>query len=185
MRLLNRIQHYFYKRTLAQQPAPKKRPPVQEKVINSVGILFDATDLEQTQQVLHYQKTLQKKGKKVNLLAYINSRAKNIEANYPFFLQSNVNWKHIPTGQAVEDFMRTSFDLLLVIATTSTLPFEYISTLTDARMRVGPDSDNRSSYDLMLDLPSQYTPNQIIQLMENYLKIVLPQQTAKKPLVTA
>ena len=186
MRLFSRIQHYFHKRFLAKQPLPPKRALLNRAAIKTVGILFDATNLEQAQQILRYRNQLEKEGKRVKLLAYINSRAKDIEANYPFFLRSDVNWKYIPNGQAVDDFMSVSFDLLLVVSSISTPSFEYISTLTDARLKVGPDSENRQAYDLMLDISAHHTPEQIIQLMENYLKVVLPkQQMTKKQLATA
>ncbi|MEM1327906.1 MAG: hypothetical protein AAGI23_18250 [Bacteroidota bacterium] len=181
MRLFSRLQHYFYQRNVAKQVRPLKRPAVSRAAIESIGILFDVTDLDEAQQVLSYKKQLEREGKRVRLLAYINSRSKEVEANYPFFLRSDINrWDSIPKGQAVEDFMTTSFDLLMVITATSTLPFEYISLLTDARLKVGANGRNADIYDLMLDIPEDKSLKYIIQTIEDYLKVVLPKKTMKK-----
>lgn len=185
MRLVSRIRHYFNKKALNKQVRPLKRAVLNKEEVKWIGILFDATDPAETQEVLQYKKQLQKQGKKVRLLAYINSRSKEIEASFPFFLRSDLSWKSIPQHTAVEHFLTTSLDLLMVLTPTSNLAFEYISSLSDARLKMGPYSKDVNSYDFMLEISKQTSPMQMAATMETYLQLMQSEKIKHNQLATA
>ncbi|MEL6718627.1 MAG: hypothetical protein AAFO82_11085 [Bacteroidota bacterium] len=177
--LLDTLKRSLNKRVLQKQPKPIKRQPTNLESAQWIGILFDATTQKNREEILTYKKKLEKSGKKVQLLAYINSRSKELDYNFPFFIRREVDWRGVPQSKAIEDFATRSFDLLLVIHPKTSIVFEYIVTLTDARLKVGPYTEDTKSYDFMVQTDDS-TISEFINQIEKYVDFVKPYPKAKR-----
>jgi len=177
--LLDTLKRSLNKRALQKQPKPIKRQPTNLKSAQWIGILFDATSKENRDSILAYKNKLEKSGKKVELLAYINSRSKELSYDFPFFTKREVNWKGVPRSKTIEEFATRSFDLLLLVHPKTSIVFEYIVTLTDARLKVGPYTEDTKSYDFMVQA-EEATLSEFIQQIEKYVDFVKPYPNNKR-----
>lgn len=170
--ILNSLKRLLNKRSLKKQPKPIKRKPTNLASSKWVGILFDATLQERVEIVLDFASQLEAQGKKVSLLAFFNDREKEKSLPFPYFNRRNINWISVPEGTAVENFVTQSFDTLLVLHPQSSIPFEYISTLTDAKLKVSPISKDHTCFDLMLDVSKKIALTDYIAQVVCYANIV-------------
>lgn len=179
--LLDTLKRSLNKRALQKQPKPIKRQPTNLQSAQWIGILFDATSKENRDHILAYKRKLEKSGKKVQLLAFVNSRAKELNYNFPFFTRREVDWKGVPRSKTIEEFATRSFDLLLLVNPKTSITFEYIVTLTDARLKVGPYTEDAKSFDFMVQA-EEATLSEFIQQIEKYVDFVKPYPNSKKTL---
>ncbi|MEM8528669.1 MAG: hypothetical protein AAGG68_28800 [Bacteroidota bacterium] len=179
--LLDTLKRSLNKRVLQKQPKPIKREPTNLKSAQWIGILFDATSKSSRDSILAYKRKLEKSGKKIQLLAYVNSRAKDLNYEFPFFTRREVDWRGVPQSKAIEDFATRSFDLLLLVHPKTSIVFEYIVTLTDARLKVGPYTEDTKSYDFMVQVENA-TLTEFIKQVEKYVDFVKPYPSNKRTL---
>lgn len=139
--------------------------------IESIGIFFDATELNRREAVLKYAKRLKKEGKKVKLMGYFDSKLDNPNYTFDFFNRKNLDWAFRPKKTELDRFLSTEFDLLLFALPTSYHIAEYIGALSKARFRVGPVTEHTYAYDLMIDLGPEMSLNEFFQQAENVLKL--------------
>jgi len=141
------------KNQLKQRSGTNTRKAGNFEKASHIGILFNATDLDERKKVTKYADQLRKKGKRVHLLAFINNRTETSNFTFDYFNLKQVDWAMRPSGPAVRDFMDQKFDVLLNLSRKSDIYFEYICTLSKAKLRVGPVAENTQAYDLMMDVP--------------------------------
>ncbi len=174
------FRRFLHKRKLARQPHPIRRKPSSLKTAKWIGILYDATSPERRASILKLVEALEAEGKKVSLLAFINERKQNIDVKFEYFCKNDLNWQKVPSNRAVETFMTKSYDVLFTLHTKSNLPFEYISTLIDAGLKLGPASNDFNAYDLMIQVTKQTTIQSFIQCAIQYCSLVQPQKNISK-----
>ena len=161
------VREYFLQKMINK--IDLRRNTVTYESAQSIGIIFDATDLDHRETVIRFSKELKAKNKKVKLLGFFNNKQE--VSNFPFkaFNKNDIDWLMRPKGEAVEYFMNFNFDLLIGIYEGNNLPLEYIAALSKAHLRVGPYTDNTYCYDLMIDTDKRDLENYINQV-EFYLK---------------
>lgn len=147
------------------------RPIVPFESASTVGLLFEATDLDKREIVLAYAKKLRKKGKKVKLLGYFNNHIDNSNFTFRHFNRKDIDWALRPTGKEVTEFLQHKLDVFINLSTETKSYTEYIAALVNAPLRVGPCTEHTFCYDLMIDLAGKKTLNAFIQQVEQLLKI--------------
>ncbi len=138
----------------------------------SIGILFDGTDIANFGSVRKYAEDYKKKGKKVKLLAYIDSKNPNPELGYPYFSKKDLNWYYKPSSALVDEFINRKFDILVNAYLEEKLPLLYISTFAKANLRVGlyfPEHTDAS--DMMITVRSEQSINNFFEEINHYLNI--------------
>lgn len=178
-KMLGEIQKFFNKRLLKKRPKPIKRKPLSLEHAQWIGVLFDATSIEHIEATTKYVEQLRKEGKQVRLLAYVDDKSKEIALPFPYFSKNDVNLFHIPSSNTVENFITQTFDILFVLHPKSTSLFEYIATLTDARLKVGPFSNDKNTFDFMVDMSGQSALHYFINQVEFFLAKMKPQRNAQ------
>ena len=148
--LRQKVHNHFLAKALKSHRA--QRQSVDFDRAKTVGILFNATNLNDREKVLKHARLLEQKGKQVKLLGFVNTK-KGIE-NLPFsnFSRKEMDWATRPTSAEVLDFMQRDFDVLINISLQEVMPLEYITTLSKAKFRVGPYTEQTACYELMLDV---------------------------------
>lgn len=138
-----------------------------------IGILFDATKLDHQVFVNEYRESLIKKKKKVDLLAYFDDSVVHNNVIYKYFNKKNLNYFWIPTGEVVNKFIETPFDILISLHLNSAPQLEYISALSKAHMRVGLFRDDKQHcYDLMIDNPDNLDMKTFTKQIDYLLNII-------------
>ena len=169
--LVEKIRNFFYWRFLKRRIANKTKKNVSGKKVNlesahKIGILFDATDLNNRKTILDYVETLKDRRKAVKLLGFFDNRLKDNNFTFRHFNRDNIDWTMRPKGDQIEDFISQNYDLLININPTSTKATEYITALANAELKVGPLTDNNYCYDLMLDTENNIEIQQFIKQIE-------------------
>ena len=162
-----RLQDYLLERKISQTSVQRHPMPYADS--RSIGILFDASLPPNRIAVTNYAKSLKKKGKKVELLAFYN--AKKPEPNFTFrqFTQKDLNFLRRPGGTAIDHFMLNPFDVLINLFLNEEPALEYISALSQAHLRVGPYTERTYCYDLMIDTPDRQDLSRFIEQVETLL----------------
>lgn len=138
-----------------------------------VGILFDTTKLENKVFVENYVQMMRKLGKQVSLLAYVDDNQDHNNLPFKYYNQKDLSWYEHPDSSDVTQFMEIPFDILLSLHIHDVQSLEYISTLSNARMRVGKyDESKIHCYDLMIDHGENNNLQHFIQQVDKHLKIM-------------
>ena len=174
MRNLNDLRLFFHRRQLKQQLRSRPQAAVRRRVnldsAATVGILFDATELDDRNTVLEFSKELEKRSKKVRLLGFFNNKVEGEPFAFPFYNQKNLDWTHRPKGEEVKNFLDQQFDLLLVLKPQADIHMEYIAALAYAHLKVGPCTENTYCFDLMIDTHPERPLSHFIRQAEQLLK---------------
>jgi hypothetical protein len=153
-------------RGLKNRSVPKGKSKVNLKNARSIGILFDATSIDERNRLLKYAEQLKKQGKKVHLLAYVDELMELESLSFPAYNTKGLRWDGIPKAENVLEFIDQSFDLLFHISSTTSPHEAYITALSKAQLRVGPHTDCTDCYDLMIGLSAKAGMDQFIRQME-------------------
>ncbi len=119
-----------------------------------VGVLFDATDTNISQQALTYIKKLTKQAKSVKTLGFVNIKEIKTELPFDSFCKKDLDWLWRPKGEIAVHFKQQKFDLLINLCQRDCLPLEYLAASIDANYKIGALTDYPNNYDLMLDSKS-------------------------------
>ena len=175
MSLLRRIRQYFYRRSLNHTVNREQHnhQTITFKQARTVGVLFYADKLGDTQQLQQYVKQLEQRGLKVQHLTFLNDKKQAEQLKQPHFTASQVNFFGVPKGEAVERFAQQPFDLLINLYLTDNQALEYISAVSAARYRVGRFVADKTWYcDLMVNLGEKRELPYLIRQIDHYLNYI-------------
>lgn len=148
-----KVKYHNYKFSKAIKNLRAKRSSVDFDRAESVGLLFDATELNNREIVLKFAKSLEKKGKKVRLLGFVNIKEETDNLAFPNFNQKTLDMALLPEKSTdAQDFMKRDFDILINLSLDETEPLEYIAAMSNAKFRVGPFTERTVCYELMIDV---------------------------------
>ena len=153
-----------------------KRSTVFFENAKSVGVLFDATSLEERNTVLQFVDKMKQQDKQVKLLGFFNEKLKTSGFSFQYFNKKQLDWALRPKSEEVDSFIKQPFDLLINISKKSILPLDYIAALSKARFRVGPFTENTFCYDLMVDIDEQKGLTTFLNQVLHYLGKMQPGQ---------
>lgn len=162
-----RVKYHQYKFNNAVKTVRVNRASVNFAAAKTVGLLFDATDLDRRQRVLKFADELKKQGKKISLLGFLQLREDTENFAFPHFNLKDLDWGFGP-GKSIEvqGFTQQNFDVLINLSLTETIPLEYIAAISKAKFRVGPSVKNPECYEMMIDVSQSNS-------LEAYIKQVL------------
>lgn len=166
-----KVKYHNYTFSKATKNLRAKRASVNFDKAETVGLLFDATELNNREIVLKFAKSLEKKGKKVRLLGFVNIKEETDNLAFPNFNQKNLNLALLPTkSNDAQEFMKRDFDILINLSLDETEPLEYIAALSNAKYRVGPYTERTVCYELMVDVTKGKKLNAFIDQAQFFLE---------------
>ncbi len=166
-----RWHEYMLKQRMKQQTAA--RSSIRFEQAKRVGILFDATNLDNQVFVENYVQLLRKSGKQVSLLAFVDDSHEHNNLPFKYYNRKDLSWYEHPNSSDVNQFIETPFDVLLSLHIHSVKSLEYISALSHALLRVGKYDDKKiHCYDLMIDNAENTNLQHFIQQVDKHLKIM-------------
>lgn len=120
----------------------RKTPDI--KKVEKIGILFDCSKPEYVVTINRFAKSLKQMDKKVELLGFFDSN-KEFEFGFPYFNKKKLNWYLKPSGFQVEHFTHKEFDILINAYLHDSLPLEYISSMSQAKFRIGRYQEEKNT----------------------------------------
>lgn len=174
MRLIQSIKAKFFELALKKKMKARQKQGT-AKVVNletarKIGLLFDATDINQRKLVLDFVDKWNKRQKQFRLLGFFDSKLKDDNFTFDQFNQKDINWLNIPKGDTVAAFLAEEFDLLIHLNTQSNVRMECLSLLANATLKIGPPALRLPAYDFMIEVPASAGLRQFIQQMEHFLQ---------------
>lgn len=149
--------------------AQVERKAVSLKNAKSIGLMFDATLIEEREAVLKFAKTLKTNDHKVKLLGFFNKKLESDSFPFPHFDKKKLDFALRPKTAEIEEFTAHPFDLLINISKRPTLPLDYIAAHSKAKFRVGPFTENTFCYDLLIEHDGKKGLDSFIAQLTHYL----------------
>ncbi len=146
--------------------------PASWKNVETIGILYDATNPAFTQAVTILQNQLVNEHKKVKILAFINTKKKEqvpaSKLGVEYFSKLNTDFKGIPTGTGIKNFIDEPFDYLFDLNIHQNISMHYISVLSKSKMKVGKSYDkfNPLNFNIVFEQTTEQS-NDIQLLIKN------------------
>lgn len=144
----------------------------------SVGIIFNATHQETYETARKYIDGLNKQGLKVKALGFVDSKElldfyqKSIYFEY--FSRKNLNWFSKPNNPNTQEFIDTSFDILIDLSIIEDFPIQYIVGLSKAKFKVGCHKTSENFYDFIINLDDKKELKYFIEQLDLYLNMIQP-----------
>jgi len=169
-----RIGHYMLERE-EQTTRVKKISNFSEA--KSIGILYDATIVENHHIVREFVKQLREEKKNVKALGYVDSKeARDFQVaklEFDFFLKSDLNWYNMPGHHVVDNFCHEPYDILIDLTVNKTLPLLFVLNWSKAKCKVGSQKKSSDTfYDIMINIEKNTQLKYLIQQVKHYLTII-------------
>lgn len=169
-----KIGNFLLRRKLKKQN--RKQVFLGMQKAKTVGILFDATNLDNYHQVKTLAKQLVKAGKGVKVLGYSHSKEKDSQYigdnNNGFICKKDFNLFYQTKDDYTVRFINFDFDLLFVVSDDMWFPLKYISHLSNASFKISKKSLSDEIFDLMIDVPKKTAIKIQIEQMLYYLNML-------------
>ena len=128
-----------------------------------IGIIFDATNLDQREKVMQFSQDLKKKDFRVKLIGYFDHQIDSLSIPFKYFTIKDLNFSYIPNDSIAQEFMDKPFEVLINLAYDLILPIDYICTVSKAKFKVGPPNFKNADYDLIVESNGSLDMEQFIK----------------------
>lgn len=141
----------------------------------SIGILYDATDLEDMMMVSEFVNELFSQKKEVKALGYVNLQELTHRhmpmLQFDFFFIKDLNWYYKPQNYIISNFVEKDYDILINLCTSNCVPVKYLLASSRAKFKVGKFEEELKIYDLMIDVKEQSLES-LIKEVKHYLTLI-------------
>lgn len=142
----------------------------------SIGILFDATNEEQINQIQPFVSYFFNLKKDVKALGYVNAKkllyCHTPKLQYDFFYLKDLNWYKKPQNYIIDNFIKKEYDILINLCDSSCIPIKYLVASSIARFKIGQYEDGYEIYDLMISLKKDKSLDKLMSEIKHYLQLI-------------
>ena len=136
-----------------------------------------SVDGQQEWSALSFFEFLKSKHKFITALGYIkkkeNISQKIDKTGFNYFSYSDLNWYLKPKNPIVNAFIEEEYDILIDLNVNNVYPIQYISGLSNAKLKVGNfDMKNMNYYDFMINVNDDFTVDNYIEQIKHYLNTI-------------
>lgn len=125
----------------------------------SIGILFDATLPLSFDIIKDLVKDLSSSAKEIMVLGYVDSKQMIdhylYRKGFEFFTRNHLNWFYKPQSEAVNEFIKKDFDIMLNLCLEQSYPVNYIFALSNAKFKAARFFENNMQADLMINIEKE------------------------------
>jgi hypothetical protein len=168
MKVLQTLRRQMHRRALQRELTRSphdfcEMEGLQPSDAKAIALLFDATRADSRRIVEDFAQILRVRGKKVTLFAFFDSP--NL-GGFPFktFKPQEVNWFGKPKSGQVEHFLNEPFDVLIGCWLGEHLALEWVASLSKAKFKVMPFSEDLNDFDLIIDTKNKDLQQYISQV---------------------
>jgi hypothetical protein len=180
--LKKKLAYFQLNRELKSLIRERKSPNIHTG--KSIGILYDASEKQNFENMKEFFRDLKALGKNPVMLGYINQKEVTFhplarpEADY--FYINELNWFEKPSGRVVQNFVDVSFDILINVSTIDHFPLDYIAAASKAGFKVGrANAKTNAIYDMTLAIDENADIQTFAYLIVHYLNNLNNQTHAK------
>lgn len=174
MSIIQRLRQYFFRSALNKKMAGARKSSgkkVSFETAKTVGLLFDANDLNTRNMVLKYGASLKKQGKKVSYLGYLENTHETENYTFDYYNLKNIDWAKRAKGEKVEEFIQQPLDILIAAMLETSQHAEFIVTLSQASLKAGPIPKYvDEAFDVMIDYKKGTDLPEFLRQIEALLK---------------
>lgn len=138
----------------------------------TIGVLFDATHPFSFEIIKDLVKDLSSTAKEVMVLGYVDSKQMIdhylYRKGFEFFTRNHLNWFNKPQSDAVNEFIKKDFDILLNLSLEQSYPVNYIFSLSKAKFKAARFYENDLTADLMINIEKEKAS--ILDLQKELIK---------------
>lgn len=142
----------------------------------SVGILYEATNIEQIKKIEPFVKYFFDLKKDVKALGFVNKKkladCHIPKLNYDFFYRKDLNWYYKPQNYIINNFVKKEYDILINLSDSRCIPIKYLVASSVAHFKIGQFEEAYQIYDLMINMKKEKNTDMLMQEIINYLKII-------------
>lgn len=136
---------------------------------NSICLLSYGTQESCKKESRRYMDRMTTMGKKVDVIYYYDQKDV-VEDGYS---NQNVKWNGIPNHETIDSILNKDYDLFIFICPFIDSHLEYITTLSKAKFKIGPNFENKVYlFDLMIDIQDLTDTSSLLKNIDNQLKIL-------------
>lgn len=133
------IRSYFFKQAL--QKLNREKMVVGFENAKRLGVLFECNSADEYREILAIVKDLEKGGKSVFALIYINAKAlpsyTMAQINFFYCLRNEIAWNLRIRNTHLFNFINSGFDMIIDLSSGNFFPLKYIAGLANAPYKVG------------------------------------------------
>lgn len=171
MELLKKIKLFYFKKRLNKDLNGYQRQRRLPQGAKTIGIVFDASMIENREAVSQLADGFRQAGKKVRLLGFFNDKHPHEGAPYPYFNQKELVWYDAPKGNlaVIDDFVKQPFDMLYALYFEEVWALDYIVANSKANFKTGVVSIFHEDMDLGVDMNGKKDIRVLLQQIKFYL----------------
>lgn len=140
--------------------------------LNTVAILFEQGD--QVKDILSFAIALEKEGKQVNLLGYIDVKRKDLqtEPDYPHFTKDETSWIGRPKSESVNSFLKSNYHVLVSMNNKEESPLQFVMAATKSDFNIGIQKETHTRIDLLVGSTDSSDYTACFKEMDYYLRFI-------------
>jgi hypothetical protein len=125
-------------------------PLGENKIINSVGVIFNADEVNDFEMFKTLSEHLNIRPNKLKIIAFTEHKKENIFSWNVCFNPKDIGWKGKINNVELETFLKTDFDLLISYYSKSVLELKLLTALSKAKFKAGIFKDDERLNDLIV-----------------------------------
>ncbi len=174
MSIIQRLRQFVFRNTLNKKLSSTRNSTgkkVSFETAKTIGLLFDANDLNTRNMVLKYGTSLKKQGKKVTYLGFLNNKHDTENYTFDYYNLKNIDWAQRTKGEHVDEFVNQPFDILIAAMLKTSRHTEFIAASSRASIKAGPIPEFvPEAFDVMVDYKTGTDLPEFLQQTESLLK---------------
>jgi hypothetical protein len=153
--------------------------------IKSIGIVWDASKSEDFIKLSRFHQKMSEQNKEVNIFGFFPGKVlpdQYVGVKYLTCLKiREVDFFYRPAAPETQSFIKTHFDVLIDINFAKQFPLVYVSSLSEAGLKVGlADTDPVSSpFDMMISLKNHASIDIYLDQVLYYLEMINSESVKK------
>lgn len=175
-KIKNKIANIGLNKQLAKQVRQKEFINLEDA--RSIGIVFEATNLDDFERIKKYVLKLKEQGKKVHAVGYFDQKISPTNISYPktefdFFNNKELKAMGQPSSPYIQTFISEIRDILIDFNILNKYPLRYISVNSYAKCKIGIDiPENKSSHDILIAIKPENGIAEYIKQTDIYLTMI-------------
>ncbi|MCU0327474.1 MAG: hypothetical protein MUE53_00625 [Chitinophagales bacterium] len=135
--------------------------------IQSIGILFDASNYNNIVEVTKFRERFIQQNKKIEIFGYVDTKDEKTE---DFLISNkNLNWFDFPDKKSLQVFLNKDFDVLYGLFLDEDSPLSTVVALSKAKLKIGPLFSNTNYFDISLNTSRNKSFMTLLESINDFL----------------
>lgn len=144
---------------------------------HKIGIAWDGSDTRDFEAIASFYHEMQKLNIQTDIICYYPDKVlpdKYTAIRYLSCIkESDLSYFYIPRSSDIEEFINTPYEILIDINNNNYFPLKYITVLSRAELKIGPDSSAyRDMLDMTIKISGNYEVSYYLEQVKYYLDMI-------------